>query len=137
MVQGISNSGSNYYGQIASGSKLQSAADGAAELSIVEGEAETVISVINEMAAQKASEGFKVGIISTDETLERYKAGIVKSIGTRMDEATIANHLYGILREFDDERADCIFSEAFPTEGIGSAIMNRLLKAAGYRVIRV
>ena len=38
MVQGISNSGSNYYGQIASGSKLQSAADGAAELSIVEGE---------------------------------------------------------------------------------------------------
>jgi len=38
MVQGISNSASNYYGQIASGSKLQSAADGAAELSIVEGE---------------------------------------------------------------------------------------------------
>lgn len=38
MIQGVSNSGSNYYSQIASGSKLQSAADGPAELGIVEGE---------------------------------------------------------------------------------------------------
>ena len=38
MIQGVSNSGSNYYSQIASGSKLQSAADGPAELGIVEWE---------------------------------------------------------------------------------------------------
>lgn len=38
MIQGVSNSGSNYYSQIASGLKLQSAADGPAELGIVEGE---------------------------------------------------------------------------------------------------
>lgn len=106
-----------------------------AELSIVEGEAEAVISVINHTAAQKALEGFKVGIIGTDETFKRYKGGVVKSIGTRMDEAAIANHLYRILREFDDERVDYIFSEAFPTGGIGSAVMNRLLKAAGHHVI--
>ena len=38
MVQGVSNGRSNYYSQIASGSKLQTAADGPAELGIVEGE---------------------------------------------------------------------------------------------------
>ena len=63
--------------------------------------------------------------------------GVVKCIGTRQDEATIANHLYAVLREFDEERVDCILSEAFSESGIGDAVMNRLLKAAGHRVIRV
>ena len=67
--------------------------------------------------------------------MERYHAGIVKCIGSRMEERTIASHLYGILREFDEEGVDYIFSESFPSGGIGSAIMNRLLKAAGHHVI--
>lgn len=108
-----------------------------AELSIVEGQAGGVISRINHMTAQKIQEGYKVGIIGTDETVEQYKDGVIKSIGTRTDEAEIASRLYGILREFDDERVDYIFSEAFPTGGIGSAIMNRLLKAAGHHVIHI
>ncbi len=108
-----------------------------ADLSIIEGPMELVIEAINQMAAVKIAGGFKVGVIGTDETAERYRNGIIKSIGTRTDEATIANHLYGILREFDDEEVDYIFSESFSTGGIGSAIMNRLLKAAGHHVIDV
>ena len=65
----------------------------------------------------------------------RYKADVVKSIGTRADEATIANHLYAVLREFDDAEVEYIYSESFAAGGIGSAIMNRLLKAAGHHVI--
>lgn len=108
-----------------------------AELCVVEGGMEEVIKSINEMTEEKIAGGYRVGIIGTDETKEKYVNGIVKSAGTREDENTIANHLYGILREFDEERTDYIFSEAFPAEGIGSAIMNRLLKAAGHHVIRV
>lgn len=108
-----------------------------AELSIVEGPMELVIGAINSMAASQIADGSKVGIIGTKETVGHYKCGIVKSIGTRADEATIANHLYSILREFDEEKVDYIFSEAFSSGGIGNAIMNRLLKAAGYRVIEV
>lgn len=108
-----------------------------ADLSIIEGPMELVIEGINQMAAARIAGGYKVGIIGTDETVERYQNGIIKSIGTRTDEATIANHLYGILREFDEEKVDYIFSESFPTGGIGSAIMNRLLKAAGHHVIDV
>ena len=82
-------------------------------------------------------EGKKVGIIGTQETVGNYLNGVVKCIGTRQDEATIANHLYAVLREFDEERVDCILSEAFSESGIGDAVMNRLLKAAGYHIIQV
>ncbi len=108
-----------------------------AELSIVEGPAELVVGAINQMAVGYISKGYKVGIIGTEETVEKYRAGVVKNIGTRSDEATIARHLYAILREFDAENMDYIFSESFSTGGIGNAIMNRLLKAAGHHVINV
>lgn len=108
-----------------------------ADLSIVEGPIELVIEAINHMAAERADGGYRVGIIGTEETVERYTSGIVKSIGTRTDEATIANHLYGVLREFDEEKVDFIYSESFATGGIGNAIMNRLLKAAGHHVISI
>ena len=67
----------------------------------------------------------------------RYKYFSENNIGTREDEATIAGSLYGILREFDNDGVDYIYSEAFATGGIGSAIMNRLLKAAGHHVIHI
>ena len=108
-----------------------------AELTIVEGEIKEVIAKINSLAAEKLEEGLKVGIIGTEETVECYPSGDVKSIGTREDEATIAGSLYGILREFDNDGVDYIYSEAFATGGIGSAIMNRLLKAAGHHVIHI
>ena len=49
----------------------------------------------------------------------------------------IARHLFGILREFDEEKVDAIFSESFDTPKMGQAIMNRLLKAAGHHIIQV
>ena len=108
-----------------------------ANLSVVEGPMELVIEAINRLTSQKISQGHKVGIIGTEETINRYTNGIVKSVGTREDEATIASSLYGILREFDGEDVDFIYSESFAVGGIGNAIMNRLLKAAGHHVINV
>lgn len=107
------------------------------DLSVVEGPMELVIEAINRLTSQRMSQGYKVGIIGTEETVGRYMNGIVKSVGTREDEATIANNLYGILREFDADEVDYIYSESFATGGIGNAIMNRLLKAAGHHVIHV
>ena len=56
-------------------------------------------------------------------------------MGSRTDEEEIAHRLYSILREFDDEDMEVIYSEAFDEGGLGGAIMNRLLKAAGHQVI--
>lgn len=106
-----------------------------AELSIVEGEPDRVIERINKIAKENMDSGQRVGVIATEETKDLYCASIVKSIGSRADEEMIARRLYGILRKFDELEVDAIYSEAFETPKMGQAIMNRLLKAAGYRVI--
>lgn len=108
-----------------------------ADLVLVEGETEAVIEKINELVYKKQEKGLKVGIIATDETKERYQGDFVVSIGARADEDAIAQHLYKILREFDDLNVDAIYSESFATPRIGQAIMNRLLKAAGHQVLFV
>ena len=78
-----------------------------------------------------------MGIIAADETAGRYPDGIVKRIGSREDEDSIGQHLFEVLREFDSCQVSAIYSEAFYTPRIGQAIMNRLLKAAGHKVIHV
>lgn len=108
-----------------------------AELIIIEGEAEAVAEKINELAEEQAGQGRKAGIICTDESLTKYPCGVAKSIGSREEEETIAQHLYGILRDFDEEEVDIIYSESFRTPKLGLAIMNRLLKAAGHQIIEL
>lgn len=105
------------------------------ELTIVTGDSDRVVSYINSQSGQAKAIGRKVGIIGTDENLKKYRADSVKSVGKRADEEQIAHRLYSILREFDDEDMDVIFSESFDDNNLGQAIMNRLLKAAGHQVI--
>ncbi|MBO5574030.1 MAG: threonylcarbamoyl-AMP synthase [Clostridium sp.] len=108
-----------------------------AELTLVEGETEKVVSRICALAAGKIAEGKKVGIICTDETRNRYPLGSVLSIGKRGSEASVAHNLYAVLREFDDRGMEFIYSEGFPEDHLGQAIMNRLNKAAGYHIEKV
>lgn len=105
------------------------------ELTIVSGSACAVTDAIRRMADQKRQAGEKVGIICTDETRKLYQADLIESAGSRMDEEEIARRLYAILRRFDAEQVTCIYSEAFSEKGMGQAIMNRLLKAAGHHVM--
>ncbi len=108
-----------------------------ADLTIVEGETDGVVNAINHFAEEAAGLGKQVGIIATDETFDRYPLGVVKSIGSREEEETIAHHLYEVLREFDQCQVSAIYSEAFYTPRMGQAIMNRLLKAAGHKILNV
>ncbi|MDD7770603.1 L-threonylcarbamoyladenylate synthase [Suipraeoptans intestinalis] len=108
-----------------------------AEMTVIDGEIQDVIEEINRRAEEDLRQGKRVGIIATEESCLQYRKGSVKSIGLRTEEATVANGLYRILREFDAEGTDCIYSEAFGSEGIGNAIMNRLLKAAGHHIIKL
>ena len=106
-----------------------------ADLSIIEGNEEDVVACINHLTDEAVAKGLKVGVIATDETKARYVHADVLSIGSREEEETIAHHLYEVLRDFDDDRVDVIYSEAFYTPKMGQAIMNRLLKAAGHKII--
>ncbi|MBE5841286.1 MAG: threonylcarbamoyl-AMP synthase [Butyrivibrio sp.] len=105
------------------------------ELTIIQGDQDKVVSFINSKAKEAKAIGKKVGVIGTDATKGLYDADVVKSVGNREDESTIAHELFKVLREFDDEQIDIMYSESFDDSGIGQAIMNRLLKAAGHNVI--
>ena len=111
------------------------------DLTIIEGAQDAVKKAICEKSRQATADGHRVGIIATDETMEAYRqnsnAASIKSVGSRLDEAAVGRSLYRILREFDDENLDILFSESFAESGFGQAIMNRLLKAAGHHVEQV
>ena len=86
---------------------------------------------------EKLRQGRRVGILCAGETEATYREGKVVVLGSRSGEEEIARHLYEALRSFDAEGTEYIYSEAFDTPRMGQAIMNRLLKAAGHRVLQV
>lgn len=108
-----------------------------AELLLVEGDLDAVVNRINFLAKERLGQKYRVGVICTEETRERYRYGEVRSVGQRAKEETIAHNLFAVLRDFDDLDVDYIYSESFSRDHLGQAIMNRLTKAAGYHVIRV
>ena len=107
------------------------------ELVIVEGNPDKVLSYINEQTAMHKKNGEKTGVIATAELGKQYRADSVKITGSKDDEAAIARQLYTFLREFDDEKVQFMYAESFDVRGIGQAIMNRLLKAAGHKIIKL
>ncbi|MCH5342195.1 MAG: threonylcarbamoyl-AMP synthase [Acetatifactor sp.] len=107
------------------------------ELVIVEGEPDRVAAYINRFAAEAAAQGKRTGIIGTSESLAQYRADVVKCLGERSDEESIARNLYSVLRQMDEEQVERIYSESFAAQGFGQAIMNRLLKAAGHKVVKI
>jgi L-threonylcarbamoyladenylate synthase len=107
-----------------------------AEVVLVEGNVEAVVSKIRELTESYSQKGCKVGVLATDETLPAYRAYIVKSLGSRHNLSTVAQNLFRLLREVDAEGVDVVLAESVPSEGLGLAVMNRLRKASGYHIIK-
>jgi L-threonylcarbamoyladenylate synthase len=98
---------------------------------VVDGSLEFLQKIID----QYQKDGKKVGVLTTEENIPLLHAKKVIACGTRANLQTVAAQLYDVLRKFDEEDIDLILSESFPQTGVGEAIMNRLLKAAGNHVI--
>jgi L-threonylcarbamoyladenylate synthase len=107
-----------------------------AKLVLVEGSVPAVIEKVKELIASCTRMGNRVGVLATDETAQKYKAEVVKSLGSRLNLDAIAQNLFKLLREFDAEGVDVIISESVPAEGLGLAVMNRLRKASGYNIVK-
>jgi L-threonylcarbamoyladenylate synthase len=103
-----------------------------APLFLVNGDAQFFQHLIDEYQAA----GKKVGVMAAAENKQAYRADYILSPGSLADLKTVATGLYDTLRAFNESDADIILSEIFPEIGIGHAIMNRLYKAAGQRVIK-
>ncbi|MGL4730713.1 MAG: L-threonylcarbamoyladenylate synthase [Clostridium sp.] len=108
-----------------------------APVKIFKGEIKKTIAKINEMMLNYIENEKQVGIIATDETMNLYQGGIIKTLGSRESLDDIAKHLFRVLRSFNSENVDVILCEAFDETGVGLAIMNRLNKSAGFDIIEV
>ncbi len=112
-----------------------------ADMTLVEGEPEAMAETICLLAGESLAQEKRVGVICTEETRHFYPESlmdktVVRSMGQRAKEETIAHNLYAVLREFDELDVDCIYCEGFPRTELGQAIMNRLTKAAGHKIIQ-
>ena len=85
----------------------------------------------------------KIAILCAEETKHFYqemaeKEGtILKVLGRRNEPLSMTHNLFRILRECDEEGIGLILSEGYSEEGIGFALMNRMKKAAGQKIILV
>lgn len=108
------------------------------ELVLVEGDAQRVFEHIKELYRQNNEQGYKTAVLAAEESLFRYRQelqpDILISLGARSTPEIAANKLYGALRSCDTKGAEVILCEAFPREGVGMALMNRLEKAARRRI---
>ena len=105
------------------------------QMVLVEGPAQAVTDTINRYVRLRTEQGYKTGVIAAEETAAGYDAHVVRTIGSREHPETVAAGLYRILREMDDLACDYIYSESFFEISLADAVMNRMLKAAGYQLI--
>lgn len=105
------------------------------ELTIVEGGPEAVAKAICGLYDAALSEGRRPLILALSDHLPAY--GERKALSLGADASEMAHAVFACLREADDLGADAIFSEAVPEDGVGLAVMNRLGRAAAFRILKV
>ena len=108
-----------------------------ANVVIVTGDSDKVVGKINELCELRRKEGKRVGVMTVSEDAGCYNADKVVDMGSRCDEALAAKNLFAALRSFDEDGIQYVYSESFPTDNVGQAVMNRLIKAAGHTIIKV
>ena len=87
--------------------------------------------------SEKEAEGHRCAVMATDETKDKYICSDIVSAGHKDDELSVARNLYAILRDFDKQNIEFVYSESFETKNVGQAVMNRLIKAAGHKIVKL
>lgn len=105
-----------------------------ADVYIVSGNDKDVINKINQIIRENSENGIKSGVMCVEKNKKLYEGEVI-SLGNTLEE--VGSNLFDVLREMDKRNVDIVYSEAFEMTGVGQAIMNRLLKSAGYKVIKV
>ena len=109
-----------------------------APMTLLEGEPRQIIEFLKQKAAEVMAKGQKIGVVVSAETASCLPSAITAAVyGSRTDAGQAAANLYSALRYFDEHPVDVIFAEGIAEAGIGLAVMNRMRKACGHRIIKV
>ena len=99
---------------------------------IVDGEEKEVISFLRKKQTEE-----NCGILCFDEDKTQLADKNVLTFGKHDDEDTQARELFDKLRMFDSLDVDRIYARMPSEQGVGLAVYNRLIRAAGFDVIKV
>src|SRR6266849_5666596 len=106
-------------------------------LLLFDGSVESMRAVMLAEARRRQARGERVGVLVADEDVATFQqsGAIVYSLGSSANPAHIASSLFKGLRTLEDARVQVILCRLFDDRGLGLAIRDRLLKAAGGKVI--
>ncbi len=108
-------------------------------LLLFDGSVESMRAAMLAEARRRQARGERVGVLVADEDVATFQqsGALVYSLGNAADPAQIASSLFHGLRALEDAQVQVILCRQFDDRGLGLAIRDRLLKAAGGRVIKV
>ena len=104
------------------------------QLTLVKGSQENVRALCLRMYREAVAAGRSARILAFEEHLPDYAGAQALSIGSLEKPETVAHRLFNVLRQMDEEGVEALTCEVLPAEGIGLAIMNRLSRAAAFRI---
>lgn len=108
-----------------------------ADVTIFSGQIEIVKAEIEKRVQEVIKSGKKPGVMTVEEIGTNFEGAVVLSLGSLEHPEEGANLLFKTLRDFDRMGAEVVFAVAFEEKGIGKAIMNRMIKAAGHKIIHL
>lgn len=108
-----------------------------APMFLVMGSVEHMINYINKQVLIHHSQHKKVAVIGYDEYQSLIHGDFVVSLGSLQNQVEVAHNVFDALRQCDQKQVDIIYAIGLDDKQLGSAIMNRLRKAAGHQSIEV
>lgn len=107
-----------------------------ADVFVVSGDKEDIAKWFNRQISDDEKAGVKSVILAAKEHIHQYGLNNAISYGSINDAYEVAANIFRLFRECDKIGAEKIYVEAVPKQGIGLAVMNRIEKAAGGRIIQ-
>src|SRR5258706_11190776 len=110
----------------------------AVPLLLFDGSVEAMRNAMLAELKRRLARGECVGVLVSDEDLANFQnsGAIIQTLGSANDQKQIATALFAGLRALEAAGVDTILCRNFDEHGLGLAIRDRLLKAAGGKVVR-
>ena len=110
-----------------------------AELLLFLGPEEATLASMKEETDRLLREGKRVGLMLAQEDVALFEGEpvVIQNLGSKGNLGRIAHRLFAAMRALDQQGVDVILARGFGSGGLGLAIEDRLIKAAGGKVIRL
>ncbi|SRR6266571_6136212 len=107
-------------------------------LLLFEGTPEAMRSAMLAEVQRRREQGEQVGVLVADEDVSAFQGSgaLIQSLGNAADSEQVAAALFAGLRALEEAKVRVILCRSFDEHGLGLAIRDRLLRAAGGKVVR-